>query len=159
MTIPLAHEHVHLDGWTKPGTRSSAQGWRESEERYKNTETFVPEAANSLHIAFLVVLKLIFPFLTKSFSSLDVNFRFVPDRGITAVLPRCLYLWTIVWKDAAGTSNCIEMVPRDMPDLRKATIHSHHGCILLTFLCLSVTCILLQVFPSPFTNSVDCRWQ
>lgn len=30
--------------------------------------------------------------------------RFLPDHGITAVLPRCLYLWKIVWKDALGTS-------------------------------------------------------
>ena len=46
----------------------------------------------------------------------------LPERYDGYVVPWCLYLHTIVYTDERGTFRCLEIAPKDEPDLWKFTI-------------------------------------
>ena len=48
--------------------------------------------------------------------------RLLPERYDGCVVPWCLYLRTIVCPDECGTFRCLEIAPKDEPDLWRSTI-------------------------------------
>ena len=69
-----------------------------------------------------VVLGLICTFCTKIHSSLGDRTRLLPDRYDGCVVPRCLYLHTIVCTDERGTFRHLVIAPKEEPDLWRSTI-------------------------------------
>ena len=55
-------------------------------------------------------------------SSLGDRTRLLPERDDSCVVPRCLYLRTIVCTDEHGTFRHLEIAPKDEPDLWRSTI-------------------------------------
>jgi hypothetical protein len=66
---------------------------------------------------FAAVLGLICTFHTKVRSSLGGRTRLLPERYDGCVVPWYLYLGTIVCTDERGTFWCLEIAPKDEPDL------------------------------------------
>jgi hypothetical protein len=67
--------------------------------------------------SFAVVLGLICTFCTKVLSPLRHRTRLLPERYEGCVVPWCLYLRTIVCTDERCTFGCLEIAPKDEPDL------------------------------------------
>ena len=80
-------------------------------------DTFIPVSSRS----YAVILGLICTFLTKVRSSLGDRTRLLPERYDGCVVPWCLYLRTIVCTDERGTLRCLEISPKEEPDLWKST--------------------------------------
>uniref|UniRef100_A0A8C7D4M0 Hyccin PI4KA lipid kinase complex subunit 1 n=1 Tax=Oncorhynchus kisutch TaxID=8019 RepID=A0A8C7D4M0_ONCKI len=73
--------------------------------------------------SFAAVLGLICTFHTKVRSSLGDRMHLLPERYDGCVVPWCLYLRTIVCTDERGTYKCLEIAPKDEPDLWRSTIY------------------------------------
>ena len=73
--------------------------------------------------SFAVVLGLICTFRTKARSSLGDRMRLLPERYDCCVVPWCLYLHNIVCTNERGSFRCLEIAPKDEPDLWKSTIY------------------------------------
>ena len=82
-----------------------------------DADTLLSDAANSYSKSFLVVLELQLTIGTKVRSSVGINLRPSPEHCYFSVVPRSLYLQTIVCTDVRGTSNCLQMVPNEKLDL------------------------------------------
>ena len=82
-------------------------------------DTFVPVSSSIFTRSFAVVLGLI---CTKVRSSLGDGTRLLPERYDGCVVPWCLYLHTIVCTHERGTFRCLEIAPKDEPDLWRSTI-------------------------------------
>ena len=85
-------------------------------------DTLVPVSFSIFTRSFAVVLELIFTFHTKVCSSLVDRTCLLPERYDGCVVPWCLYLHTIVCTDESGTFRCLEIAPKDEPDLLRSTI-------------------------------------
>ena len=85
-------------------------------------DTFVPVSSSIFTGSFAVVLGLICSFHTKVRSSLGDRTLLLPERYDGCVVPWCLYLGTIVFVDERGTFKCVEIAPKDEPDLWRSTI-------------------------------------
>ena len=48
--------------------------------------------------------------------------RLLPEQYDGYMVPWCLYLRTIVCTDERGTFRCLDIVPKDEPDLWRSTI-------------------------------------
>uniref|UniRef100_A0A8C7D1I5 Hyccin PI4KA lipid kinase complex subunit 1 n=1 Tax=Oncorhynchus kisutch TaxID=8019 RepID=A0A8C7D1I5_ONCKI len=86
-------------------------------------DTFVPVSSSSFTRSFAAVLGLICTFHTKVRSSLGDRMHLLPERYDGCVVPWCLYLRTIVCTDERGTYKCLEIAPKDEPDLWRSTIY------------------------------------
>ena len=86
-------------------------------------DTFVPVSSSIFTRSFAVVLGLICTFRTKVHSSLGDRTRLLPERYDSCVVPWCLYLRTIVCTDEGGTFRCLEIAPKDEPNLWRSTIY------------------------------------
>ena len=80
-------------------------------------DTFVPVSSSIFTRSFAVVLGLIFTFHTKVQSSLGHRTHLLPEQYDSCVVPWCLNLRTIVCTDERGTFRCLEIAPKDRPDL------------------------------------------
>ena len=49
--------------------------------------------------------------------------RLLPEQYDGCVVPWCLYLRTIICTDERGTFRCLEIAPKDEPDLWRSTIY------------------------------------
>ena len=90
-------------------------------------DTFVPVSyifTRSFTRSFVVVLWLICTFRNKVHSSLGDRTRLLPERYDGCVVPSCLYLRTIVCTDESGTFRCLEIAPKDEPDLWRSWLIS-----------------------------------
>ena len=85
-------------------------------------DTFLPVSSSIFTRSFAVVLGLICTLCTKIHSSLGDRTRLLPERYDGCVVPWCLYLRTIVCTDERGTFRCLEIAPKDEPDLWRSTI-------------------------------------
>ena len=85
-------------------------------------DTFVPVSSSIFTMSFAVVLGLICTFRTKVHSSLGDRMPLLLERYDGCVVPWCLYLRTIVCTDEHGTFRCLEIAPKDEPDLWRSTI-------------------------------------
>ena len=83
-------------------------------------DTFVPVSSSIFTRSFAVVLGLICTFRTKVRSSLGD--RTSPSWVVWQLVQWCLYLCTIVCADERGTFRCLEIAPKDEPDLWRSTI-------------------------------------
>ena len=84
---------------------------------YIYIDTFVPISSSIFTRAFAVVLGLICTIRTKVHSPLGDRTRLQPEWYDGCVVPGCLYLSTIVCTDERGTFRCLEIAPKDEPDL------------------------------------------
>ena len=82
-------------------------------------DTFVPVSSSIFKRSFAAVLGLI---CTKVRSSLGDRTGLLPERYDGCVVPWCLCLLTIVCTDERGTFRCLEIAPKDEPDLWRSTI-------------------------------------
>ena len=89
---------------------------------YVDIDTFVLVSSSIFTRSFDVVLGLICAFCNKVRSSLGDRRRLLPERYEGCVVPWCLYLQTIVCTDEPGTFRCLEIAPKDEPDLCRSTI-------------------------------------
>ena len=84
-------------------------------------DTFVPVSSSIFTRSFAVVLGLICTFRTKVHSSLGDRTRLLPERFDGCVVPWCLNLLASVCTDECGTFRCLEIAPKDEPDLWRST--------------------------------------
>ena len=82
-------------------------------------DTFVPVPQASSQGPLLLFW--ICTFSTKVRSSLGDRTRLLPEWYDGCVVPWCLYLCTIVCTDERGTFRCLEIAPKDEPDLWRST--------------------------------------
>ena len=82
----------------------------------------VPVSSSIFRRSFAVVLGLICTFHTKVCSSLGERTRLLLERYGGCMVPWCLYLRTIVCSDERGTVRCLEIAPKDEPDLWRSTM-------------------------------------
>ena len=61
-------------------------------------------------------------FCTKVRSSLGDRTHLLPERYDGCTVPWCLYLRTVVCTDERGTFRCLEIAPKDEPDLWRSTM-------------------------------------
>ena len=80
-------------------------------------DTFVPVSSSIFTRSFAVVLGLISTFCAKVRSSLRDRTRLLHERYDGCVVPWCLYLRTIVCTEERDTFRCLEIAPKDEPDL------------------------------------------
>ena len=85
-------------------------------------DTFVHVSSSIFTRSFVVVLGLICTFRTKVRSSPGDRTHLLPERYDGCVVPWCLYLCTIVCTDERGAFRCLEIAPKDEPDLWRSTI-------------------------------------
>jgi hypothetical protein len=90
--------------------------------RTRFIDTFVPVSSSIFTSSFAVFLGLICTFRTKVRSTIEDRTRLFPERYDGCVVPRCLYLHTIVCTDERGTFRCLVIAPKDEPDLWRSTI-------------------------------------
>ena len=84
-------------------------------------DTYVPVSSSIFTRSFAVVLGLICNFHTKVRTSVGDRTRLLPERYDGCVVPWCVLLHTIVCTDENGTFRCLEIVPKDEPDLWRST--------------------------------------
>ena len=85
-------------------------------------DTCVPVSSSIFTRSFTVDLGLICTFRTKVRSSLGDRTRLFPELYDGCVVLWCLYLLTIVCTDEHGTFRCLEIAPKDEPDLWRSPI-------------------------------------
>ncbi|XP_051527062.1 uncharacterized protein LOC127425298 isoform X1 [Myxocyprinus asiaticus] len=85
-------------------------------------DTCLPVSSSIFIRSFAVVLGLTCTFHTKLRSSLGDRMLLLPERYDGCVVPLCLYLHTIVYTDERGTFRCLEIAPKDEPDLWRSTV-------------------------------------
>ena len=78
-----------------------------------DVDTFVPVSSSIFTRSFAVVLGMICTFHTKVRSSLGDRTHLLPERYDGCVVPRCLYLRTIVCTDERVTFRHLEIAPKD----------------------------------------------
>ena len=101
-------------------------------------DTFVPVSSSIFTRSFAIVLGLIFTFRSSLVSSsLGDRTRLLPERYDGCVVPWCLYLRTIVCTDERGTFRCLEIAPKDEPDLWRSTIFLRSWLISFDFPMMS----------------------
>ena len=82
---------------------------------YVEKDTFVPVSSSIFTMTFAVVLGWICTFCTNVRSSLGDRRHLLPERYDGRVVPRCLYLCTIVCTDEPGTFGRLEIASFDFP--------------------------------------------
>ena len=85
-------------------------------------DTFVPVSSSIFTRSFAVVLGLICTFRTKVRSSLGDRTNLLPERYDGYMVPRCLYLRSIVCTDEHDTFRHLEIAPEDEPYLWSSTL-------------------------------------
>ena len=84
-------------------------------------DTFIPVSSSIFTRSFAVVLGLICTFRTKVRLSLGDRTRLLPEQYDGCLVPWYLYLRTILCADERGNFRCLEIVPKDEPDLWRST--------------------------------------